>query len=470
MPGGNLREWAAARGLKYEAEGLLPPIASVLKKGLGVGTHRVGFKLTRHEERESRNLCKGNLPGGVEGVLAHHRALMETVRGQNNERHISLREWTVVVARLPERSRAARWVSVDPANQRGPLVIGSPAPGPPRPEAFTGELDGRLWRVEPVESQETLGAFANEATRAALAAAPAETRVELHEGVLCVWVEGAVEDAGTLDALCRVASGLAAGARQAVAAQPILDAATSCGPPKPSAYESYLEQGADLVSWSSPPASIAVAFEAYQGATGASGRPTRRRAGMPSLIGWSFVGAVVGACLLPLADVWSPAPLAAAGVFAACVLIGIAMSRRESSRMGERLDAQRAAPYAVHAFAREYARARGLVPEDPDEVRRRFPAPLAGHPSRAMHGDLGGVPGHLLIWRDSLADQHWLLAVVPSPGTDVQAPAPYLAERAGGLLTVGIQVAQDDRSVARLDALRELAVRLAASAAVPAGA
>ena len=270
MPDGNLREWAAARGLNYEAEGLLPPIASVLKKGLGVGTHRVGFKLTQHEERESRNLCKGHLPGGVDGVLAHQGALIETIRGQNNERHISFHEWTVVVARLPERSRAARWVSVDPANQRGPLVIGSPAPGPPRPEAFTGELDGRLWKVEPVESQETLSAFANEATRAALAAAPAETRVELHEGVLCVWVEGAVEDPSILDALCRVASGLAAGARQAVAAQPILDAATSCGPPQPSAYESYLEQGADLVSWSTPPASVAAAL-----------RPTRVRRRRP---------------------------------------------------------------------------------------------------------------------------------------------------------------------------------------------
>ena len=39
MPTDALRAYAATRQLAYEEEGLLPPIATVLKRGLGAGEH-----------------------------------------------------------------------------------------------------------------------------------------------------------------------------------------------------------------------------------------------------------------------------------------------------------------------------------------------------------------------------------------------------------------------------------------------
>jgi hypothetical protein len=142
------------------------------------------------------------------------------------------------------------------------------------------------------------------------------------------------------------------------------------------------------------------------------------------------------------------------------LVVGIFTAYRGSHEVGEDVAHEaihgRAGPWALEAFTREYARARGYVLEDPDAFRHRFPSPLAGHPQRAMFTGAG----HLVLWKDTTANTHWLLAVLPHPdGPTPAVPAPYRANRIGDLLVVGVQVAESDRSAAALDALVAVATQ-----------
>ena len=49
VPRAALAAWAATRGLSFEPEGLLPPVSSVLRLSLGVGSRIAGL-VTRQTE------------------------------------------------------------------------------------------------------------------------------------------------------------------------------------------------------------------------------------------------------------------------------------------------------------------------------------------------------------------------------------------------------------------------------------
>src|SRR5215210_5017791 len=125
MPTEALQAYASERGLSYEQQGLLPPISSVLRVGLGAGpqraavitaegdhgyTARGGF--TKHPERATWNLCQGVLPGGVQGAVGHHQHVELRSGGEGASWCVATD--TVVVARLPERSRAVCELNVFP--------------------------------------------------------------------------------------------------------------------------------------------------------------------------------------------------------------------------------------------------------------------------------------------------------------------------------------------------------------------
>lgn len=130
--------------------------------------------------------------------------------------------------------------------------------------------------------------------------------------------------------------------------------------------------------------------------------------------------------------------------------------------------AARALPWGLEAFAAQYAASRGLRAEDPDAFRHRFRSPVPGAPVRVLYGELGdGVRGWLALWVDESLPQtrNRLLAVAPAPAGAVPAPG-YEAHVADGLLVLCDDVRPEERSVARLDALRAAAV--AAAVPVPA--
>src|SRR5215204_5107826 len=79
-----MQQWARDRGLEFHPDGLLPAWTETLAQGTGVGAHRAALVIAQGErsrtstggwhkypERSSHHLCRGLLPGGLEGVLAH---------------------------------------------------------------------------------------------------------------------------------------------------------------------------------------------------------------------------------------------------------------------------------------------------------------------------------------------------------------------------------------------------------------
>jgi hypothetical protein len=484
VPKEALRGWAAARGLAYEEEGLLPPISSVLREGLGAGSHLAGLitresdhgytaegGFTRRQERHTFNLCRGALPGGVEGVLAHHQHL-ESRSTSDGSTWVAAVD-TVVVARLPERSRALCELRVTPGARAelkalfsfdasdGDTPLALPATGVQ--EATRGP---HTFRINPPEDDATLDAVAGPDMLTALAHAPADTQVEYVDGVLCVWARGIVEDHAALDALCAVALCVQRGIRAAVARHGELDPAVALPPPA-GVRQRWLDEHVARVPWERPPASVADARAAYtplvSARAGRSGSRARTWVLLLGLLGsvlW-VLGAIFFARLLddPIALIAAPFGF----LYGVYKTVRIAFESADEVAHDEVM--AQVGPWSLEAFARGYARARGLTIEDPDALRHRFTSPVGGRPLRAMQGDLGGgVQGHVALWRDWVANAHWLVAVVGAPPGEPRATPPYQAARSGRLLVVGRQVGDEQRSAAALDALLAEARRLGSRA------
>ena len=114
-----MQKWSRERGLEFHPDGLLPAWTRVLAKGAGAGAHRASLVIsqsdssqtstggfTKYPERGHHHLCRGVLPGGVEGVVAHqlHLALDSSDEGESWHAFPT----TVVVARLPAGARVAQ--------------------------------------------------------------------------------------------------------------------------------------------------------------------------------------------------------------------------------------------------------------------------------------------------------------------------------------------------------------------------
>lgn len=486
VPTEALREYAAARGLAYEEEGLLPPIASPLREALGVGSKLAGLLtrdgphgytakggFTRRPERHTFNLCRGTLPGGVEGVLAHHQHLEERSTSDGSTWVAAVD--TVLVARLPERSRAVcelrafpggggsmqALFSFDVPSGDAPLVM-------PGADEVTVTRGSHTFRLAPAEDAATVDALAGPDVLQALAHAPADTQVELVDGVLCVWARGIIEDDATLDAIAGVGVAIAAAVRATVARHGELDPARPLPAPPVTTRQQWLDAGVARVDWPQPPASVDDARRAYEPHVSERAARSGGRARL-----WILVAGLV------LTFLWCVGTLIVWKLFGddltlVGIPIGIVYGLYKTVRVAWESGGETAAgevqsqawPWGLEAFARGYARARGLTPEDPDALRHTLASPLAGKPLRAMHGDLGGgVRGHVALWRDWANDAHWIVAVVPAPAGPVEAAPPYAATVTGASLVVGRQVTQDERSAAQLDALIAEARRLAAPAA-----
>jgi hypothetical protein len=374
-PRRQMEEWARARGLEFAADGLLPPWSATLAAG--------------GAERSTHDLCRGTLPGGLPGVVAHHVHFSHARDGTWE----ALTD-TVVLARLPEGARAVC------------------------------ELRGPDWRADPPEDPRLLATVLGAGADSALAGAPPRTTVELRYGTLCVTAPGAIADAAALDALCAVAAALAAGLREATAALPRLDPAAPLPAPPDTPRARWIDEGVRRVTWNAPPASVPAAAAAYAEAVRVEAARSRRRTLRIALAGCLLLGLLAlaaGVLVASLAGdppLWTLAIVALAAPFVAYSLLRGALGLARDA--ADDHSVARAAPWGLEAFAREYARARGLVLEDVDAFRHRFDSPFPGSPQQVLYGPLGaGVTGRLVLWidrTDRSATRHWLLAVVPGSG------------------------------------------------------
>jgi hypothetical protein len=484
LDGRSLRQWASDRGLAYVVEQLLPPLTPRLREGLGMGPLRSDFDVPRfggalvstgirtRPERQSTNVCSGRLPGGLDGTLAHHVHVGAwSTTSETVGRYWPAMRATIVVAQLPQRSRVASGltvgrpappralaeVSIRPRDRSDPARTIAPHP---TTRVVRG---GLLWRFATEEDDATVDAIAGVAQLAALAAAPDDTRVEFEHGALCVWTPGLIDDADQLDALCRAAAAIAEGVRAAVSAFPPLTADVAVAPPRSNARSGWIDAGVATVAWPQAPASVAEAVAAYEPVVAA--RASRLGRGWIAILlaAWLLgAAAVVGIALA-----WSE-PLLLAGALVIVVAGAWRLPRilgREHRRFSADEVAARARSWGLEAFVRGYAHERGLALEDHDELRRRFDAPFAGFPQRAVHGDLGGVPGHLVMWVEPCEPpphRRRLLALVPRPQRLEPPPAPYSAELRGEICIVAVEVADERSMAAALDALAAVACRVAA--------
>jgi hypothetical protein len=485
LPGGGpppaptLEAWARARGLRHEAEGLLAPLTPRLRRALGAGAHTAaqapagdGWLATSgpqrprsRPERRTTDLCRGLLPGDLDGVLAHHTHLVHDPGGEGPDwvAHTA----TVVVAAPPGAGRA---VGVADAGRRHPvragLVVGRERPsGDPRgsvvPQPCSRfEAHGVAWSLRPAEPEATREALAE--AGAALAAA-GHAEVEIEFGAVCVWVQGAVTEPARLDALCRAAAAVAGALRDAAEREPALRAAASAGRREDTERLRWLDAGVATVAWPDPPADIPEAVAAYAAVASGPARRTSRR-----VVFWLLVATLSGiaAALWALAEAGYAYGGVVTTVFGSWLALKVIRAFVGAGRdIGRAETDARAVPWGVEAFLRGYAGSRGLTAEDPDALRRRLDAPIRGRAVLAAHGPVApGADGHVAFWREPVPgapDRHWAMAIVAAPANVPPAPAGMRVDVRAGLLIVREEVEEAGRSAEALDRVAAAAGALA---------
>jgi len=483
--------WAHERGLDFEDAGLLPPWSRTLAAGLGAGEHRAGLVIerTKHSitsvggfkkrpERSTHHICRGRLPGGLDGLVAHHLHLYldSDPEGQSWKATPD----TVVVARLPEGSRVVcelRGKPMPPDAKVGRVVDLSDGSGPPPQPRSSDERGGYRWTVDPAEDPALLRELLGAGLDAAIAAAPAGTTVELRYGALCVSAKGAITDPAALDALCRVAAAVAAGVDRAAALLNLQDPAAPLPAPRDDARARWIDAGVRRISWREPPASVPAAAAAYAQSVAAEAGIARRKTlmiaapvalvvALLALAGTVAMGKLVGD-----APLWTLGVVVVGAPFVVFRLVhGVHTMGREAAGAHTAL---RATPWGIEAFAREYARTRGLTLEDRDAFRRGFDSPVAGMPLKVFGGQIAErVRGRLVLWLDPTdlsAKSYWLLAVVPSAGDAAPQPpagAPYSAGPRGGALVLSLEVPDGGRTAGNLDVLAAAAGLLSSQQAL----
>jgi hypothetical protein len=484
-----MEAYAAQRGLVFEEAGLLPAATQVLSEGAGTGSRLAGIVrdesehstftvggLTVRPERYTANICRGRLPGGVDGLVAHHVHLEWNPRAGGDHGGWNAGVDTVAFARLPGATRVVRNLQAHPLAARSSAeaqfdltmdALGATGPQP----ISTEQHGGYSWVASPGEDQRLLQAIVEPVAAGPLFAVPPGTRIELQDGTLCVSVRGTLEDPAQLDALCHLASAIATGVESAVALLPALDPAAPIGPAPDTAHSLWVDQGLRSVQWPEPPASVPAAQAAYGQLALNESRGKGEARSMRSLIavvGLVAMAVLVGFDLLLLVGFDQTPTELVLGVSSTILVVGWGIVRAiwQTGKDEETEVDSHAAPLGIEAFAREYARSRGMGLEDPDEFRRRFASPFPGWPLTVFFGELADGPtGRLVLWvdgSDPAATRYVNMAVVPAPARPVNGQVDgYYAATHAGALVLAEEVPDEGRSLDRLDALAVAAARLA---------
>jgi hypothetical protein len=408
-----LERWARDRGLTYEPSAVvLPPVSDRLMRSFGHpgawakvigGKGGKGFG-SEYERpgRFSENLCSGILPGGFEGTLGHHAYVED--RGDADDERWHAMGFTAVVIDALESLRVTRWLVGDAPRKDPKLdvdLVGETPYGPMIQEAdLTPSLADRFaWRMPIRERREDVVRAFSPALVDALAAAPEGTRITVQSGWIVAELWQYRWEASELDGLCRTACAVAGAMLKAAAALPDLEPGAALAAPESNQIQRWMDQMVAQVDWPEPPASVAAAVEAYAEHARQSPHARQRRflAGRAAFIAvfvffvvpWAVIGYVVEGVL------------AAVGAGALALAIAVTLTLVVGGRAHKRVSEEHAHGWGLEAFGREYARSRGLWPEDVQEFRKRFAPPLHGGPQFVMRGRLpGDVDGRIVLWRD----------------------------------------------------------------------
>ena len=366
----DLEAYASARGLDYVADHAIRPVTPLLLSGGG---------------KSDRPAAEGELPGGLEGFVAHHRTAAGGSAG---------RELTVVVSRVPESLGFVRAMS---CRSRKVEVVRS----------YTNlEYLGR-WRRLQLEStrfNELYELDVLEGQREAwvrqlfspifidrLASEAADGFCfELNEGHLCVAEPATLTEPADIDRLCEAAADVAKRIRQ--------ESLEDVGTPGEEyagerAHEAKIRKQVASVKFATPPQTPREAARRYSNRWGLGVKAYAKALAWG--VGIGGAGAAV-ALLAPGIDSSTAVILAAvAGLVGLLAFILVLMSAA----------GQAAARLGLEAFVIEFARSHGYELEDRYEFHARLAqVPLPGRAQHAMSGELpGGVP-HTLAFCDDVAE------------------------------------------------------------------
>jgi hypothetical protein len=370
---GPLEKYAGARNLRFHSGGSLPPHGNLLTRG-------------GHAE----NLCDGNLPGGVEGTLAHYTYTYTTTDSDgHSESHT--RRFTLVVTAVPQS-------------------IGfMPSLGFRGPESEMSGIGGSLEEVVQVDLGDDSrlkgsrcyrykGAGENWTRRLFspafvdwLARAEPDFGFELADGVLTSGRKGHLTDAGALTTLCEEAAHLTG----VIAAES--DESSDTGTAEgnaakdPKANDPRMEEALRAIAVD-PPQSIGAAESVFRRHLARSPRTFIHA--LSYAIAITLVLNIPGAAipiLLAVAGSWVALAAIEGFLIAICAFFIFRKDLRESGRK-----------YAAEAFWRSYAEKRGMRLEEPLRfAATHAEAKLPFRPDRVLTGPLpGGGEGSFCVYGD----------------------------------------------------------------------
>ena len=392
-----LAEFARARGLRPVEHPSLPQLTPLLARG---------------DIRRTDAAASGTLAEGVEGDLAH---FTYTERDSDGSDHHY--PFTLVLTAVPEITAFVPRLTLKPSGgPLGRLSISVPGFGDGdtmdaglKPVTLESEDVNKRWDLW-VDS-EVVSNWVRQLFSPAFISWLTTTRsglaFELADGALCVYRSGKVDDPGELADLCDSASRIAARLREeALEEEGRLQAGTAALPDRPGeSRAAKVEAGLAEVTWDEPPPDARTAIAAYR-------KPSMRRREPWQWGAVAFLGALAVGVFLTVGDnsggivVFGLSPFVAYGVWKNFV-------------------DDRAKALGKEAFARGYARSRGLGAENPRLFQaRHMRLRLPGVVESALSGRLpGGGEGAVLFLcsKSGKTSSHFNALVTEVP-SDVELP------------------------------------------------
>jgi hypothetical protein len=420
-PSGPLEKFAETRNLRFKGGGSLPQHGNLLTRG-------------GHAE----NLVEGNLPGEIEGTLAHYTYTYETTDSEgHSETHT--RRFTIVVTSVPQSIGFMPTLGF-----RGPESEMSGI-GSDLGEVEQVDLgdDSRLKKARCYRYKGAGEVWTKRLFSPAfvdwLARSEPDFGFELADGVLTAGRGGHLTDAGALTTLCEEAAHL----NGVIAAESdeSADTGTAAGnaAKDPKANDPRMEEALKAIAVD-PPESIGAAETTFR----------RHLARSPRTFIHAFAYAIAITLVLNIPAAAIPILLAIAGAWAflaameilAIGIVAFFIFRKDVRESGRK--------YAAEAFWRGYAAKRGMTLEEPLRfAATHADAKLPFRPDKVLTGPLpGGGEGSFCVLGDGSkrTDRVAVVAGPAGPVAESELEAEPQGLTAKDLDTYLEQLAGEDRA------------------------
>jgi hypothetical protein len=372
---GAIERYAAERGLAFEPERQVRAVTPLLLSGFGGGA--LGPVTVK------RAAAVGELPGGLDGWVAHHVFDSATT---------TARELTVVVTQVPASLGFVRAMS---CRSRKVKVVRSYRNldhlGTWRELQLESARFNELYELEILEGQREAWVrqlFSPSFIDRLASEAADGFCFELNEGHLCVAEPRHLTEPAELDALCEAAADVASRIRTESMEDVETRGEEYAGDRE---FHEQLHRQVAKVEWKTPPDSPRAAAQAYQGRAGIGAKPYLKG------LAWGLVVGGIGVAIAYV--VFSGATAAIAAVIAGLVGLLVALLIVSAAA------GPRAMRLGLEAFMIEYARSHGYELQDRYEFHARNPdLPVPGRAHHAMKGRLPSGRDFTLVFCDDTAE------------------------------------------------------------------